>query len=171
MVGIDLSYLYILVAFNTNFVTNMHGNSTAVLPNLGAVEVVLRSVSCISMRLSCPWEYENTNCTCMLHISCVTAGDNGVVGTDTYIFSLCHLSLQIDFRWSQFICEICPLEQQSSFSIICSVHHGRNVSGIFVKKYSLTTAPCKRTVNRGVGHSWLEDKCCSWSAKTCYCLE
>lgn len=131
----------------------MHGYSTAVLPNLGAVEVVLGSVSCISMKLSCPWEYENTNCMCMLHISCLTAGDNGVAGTDTYIFILCHLSLQIDLRWSQFICEICPLEQQSSVSIILQCASWNEYKWNFCKKYSLTTAPCKRTVHRRVGHS------------------
>lgn len=159
-----------LVAFHTNFATNMHGYSTAVLPNLGAVEVVLRSVSCISMRLSCPWEYENTNCACMLHISCLTSGDNGVVGTDAYIFILCHLSLQIDFRWSQFICEIRPLEQQSSFSIILQFASWKECKWNFCKKYSLTTAPCKRTVHR-VGHNWLTDKCWTRNTKTCACLE
>lgn len=81
----------ILVAFLTNFVTNTQGCSTAVLPSLGAVQVVLGSVSCISIKLLCPWEYENTNCTCMMHCSCLTAADNGLAETDTYIFILCNL--------------------------------------------------------------------------------
>jgi len=121
----------VLVAFHTNFVTNTQGYSTAVLHSLGAVKVVLGFVSCTSFRLSRPWEYENTNCTCMMHRSCLTAADNGLAGADTYIFILCCLLLQIDLRWSQFSCETCPLEHQSSYAIILqSVRHGRNVSGI-----------------------------------------
>jgi hypothetical protein len=124
----------VLVAFHTNFVTNTQGYSTAVLRSLGAVKVVLGSVSCTSIRLSCPWEYENTNCACMMHCSCLTAADNGLAGADTYIFILCCVLLQIDLWWSKFICEICPLEHQSSYAIILqSVHHGRNVSGILWK--------------------------------------
>jgi hypothetical protein len=80
----------ILVAFLTNFVTNTQGCSTAVLPSLGALQVVLGSVSCVSIKLLCPWEYENTNCACMMHCSCLTVADNGLAGTDTSSF-LCHL--------------------------------------------------------------------------------
>jgi hypothetical protein len=53
-----------------------------------------------------------------MHRSCLTAADNELAATDTYIFILCHLSLQIDQRWSHFIHKICPLEQQSSYAIL-----------------------------------------------------